>query len=73
MKALCKYKGRCVGRPDCKHPPVNFLPAASFWPRNSKLAMRKMHVGETDIYFSATWEMYFTPFVVTYWQHLPKH
>ena len=25
MKALCKYKGRCVGRLNCKHPPLDFL------------------------------------------------
>ena len=25
MKALCKYKGRCVGPLNCKHPPFNFL------------------------------------------------
>ena len=65
--------GVSVGRIANIHQLISF-PAASFWPRNSKLAMRKMRVGKIDIYFSATWEMYFTPFVATYWfQHLQKH
>ena len=66
--------GVSVGRIANIHQLISF-PAASFWPRNSKLAMRKMRVGKIDIYFSATWEMYFTIcchlLILTF--NIPKH
>ena len=64
--------GVSVGRIANIHQLISF-PAASFWPRNSKLAMRKMCVRKIYI-FSLLLGRCILPFVATYWfQHLQKH